>query len=272
MVSDQLPLLDSTKPISQSQVETFRQKGHLMTPNLLSSHELQACRAVIKEATYRHNTEFRQMEERDTYGKAFLQVMNLWAKNDQVKRFTLAKRFGKMAAELLGVENVRIYHDQALYKEPGGGKTPWHQDQYYWPLDTDKTITMWMPLVDITEDLGMLTFASKSHQNGFAGNIPISDASEDFFERIILENGYKISRLKEMKAGDATWHYGWTIHSAPANHSEEFTREVMTIIYFADGARVTSSENNDQETDRSRWLDNLSEGELAASKLNPLVL
>ena len=42
-----------------------------------------------------------------------------------------------------------LYHDQALFKEPGGGPTPWHQDQYYWPFDTDKTITMWMPLVEV---------------------------------------------------------------------------------------------------------------------------
>ena len=59
--------------------------------------------------------------------------MNLWAVDDAVKQFTLAKRFAKIAADLLGVDKVRLYHDQALYKEPGGGFTPWHQDQYYWP-------------------------------------------------------------------------------------------------------------------------------------------
>ena len=107
------------------------------------------------------------MEERDTYGKAFLQIMNFWKVDENVRKFTLAKRFAKVAADLLGVENVRIYHDQALYKEPGGGFTPWHQDQYYWPLSTTNTITMWMPLIDITVDMGMLTFASNSHNSGF---------------------------------------------------------------------------------------------------------
>ena len=38
-------------------------------------------------------------------------------------------------------KSVRLYHDQALFKEAGGGITPWHQDQHYWPLDTDRTIT-----------------------------------------------------------------------------------------------------------------------------------
>ena len=35
------------------------------------------------------------------------------------ERFTLARRFAKIAADLMGVEGVRIYHDQALFKEPG---------------------------------------------------------------------------------------------------------------------------------------------------------
>ena len=44
------------------------------------------------------------------------------------------------------VEGVRLYHDQALNKEPGGGYTPWHCDAYYWPVLSDKIVTAWVPL------------------------------------------------------------------------------------------------------------------------------
>ena len=44
------------------------------------------------------------------------------------------------------VEGVRLYHDQALNKEPGGGYTPWHCDAYYWPVQSDKIVTAWVPL------------------------------------------------------------------------------------------------------------------------------
>ena len=211
------------------------------------------------------------MEERDTYGKAFLQIMNLWEADKNVRQFTLAKRFAKIAAQLLGVDNVRIYHDQALYKEAGGGFTPWHQDQYYWPLNTNKTLTMWMPLMDIDENMGMLTFASGSHNAGFVENVAISDKSDEVLEKFIKEKGFEISRSKTMKAGDATWHYGWTLHSAGGNKSA-VTREVMTVIYFADGANVTEPQNKHQENDRNTWLGSILPGEKAASKHNPLVL
>jgi hypothetical protein len=73
-----------------------------------------------------------------------------------------------------------------------------------------------------------------------------------------------------MNAGDATWHTGWVLHSAPGNQSNS-TREVMTIIYYADGTQVTVPKSKEQENDRQRWLCGIEPGKPAASKLNPVL-
>lgn len=269
---DQLPLpsLAESYLVTDTQIESFRQNGHVLLRSVAKHEEIEAFRPVINNAAYTYNTEKRKLEDRDTYGKAFLQITNLWEVDTDVRKFTLAKRFAGIAAQLLGVEKVRIYHDQALYKEPGGGRTPWHQDQYYWPLDTYRTVTMWMPLVDISKEMGMLKFASGSHKNGFVENVPISDESDQVLQQYIESQNYPIEGPSEMKAGDATWHLGWTLHAAPGN-SSSVTREIMTIIYFADGAKLTESQNQHQEADRQRWFRGLPAGSLAASDLNPLV-
>jgi ectoine hydroxylase-related dioxygenase (phytanoyl-CoA dioxygenase family) len=266
-----LPDLKEPVKIQEEQIKEFREKGHTLIRNILSKEEVDIYRDVIVNAADHYNTEKRKLAERDSYGKAFLQITNLWNRDAGVRKFTLAKRFGKIAADLLGVENVRIYHDQALFKEPGGGPTPWHQDQYYFPVDTLNVVTMWMPLVDINVDMGMLTFASGSHKNGYALDKEISDESESEFDSIIAANNYPVTRAEVMKAGDATWHYGYTIHKAPGNNSG-ITREVMTIIYVADGAKITQPENKWQEDDHKIWLMSLPVGNLVASELNPLVL
>jgi ectoine hydroxylase-related dioxygenase (phytanoyl-CoA dioxygenase family) len=266
-----LPDLNDIKKLSTQQIEEFREKGHTITPGLLSPDELAAYHSVISNAALKYNTEKRKIEERDTYGKAFLQIMNLWSHDEKVKKFVMSKRLAGVAADLLGVKNVRIYHDQALFKEPGGGPTPWHQDQYYWPIDTDRTVTMWMPLVDIDVDMGMLTFASGSQKKGSIFNYEISDKSEQEFDRYVQENNFEISRAKTMKAGDATWHTGFTIHNAPGNNSE-IMREVFTIIYLADNAKITKPKNSWQENDLKSWLMNKEPGTAADSPLNPLVL
>ncbi len=266
-----LPDLKEPIKIHEEQIKEFREKGHTMIRNILSKEEVDVYRDVIVNAADRFNTETRNLSERDTYGKAFLQIKNLWQRDEAVKKFTLAKRFGKIAADLLGVKNIRIYHDQALFKEAGGGPTPWHQDQYYFPVDTFDVVTMWMPLVDINVDMGMLTFASGSHKKGYALDKEISDESELEFDTIIAANNYPVTRAEEMKAGDATWHYGYTIHKAPGNNSNQ-TREVMTIIYVADGAKITQPQHEWQEADHKVWLMSLPVGSPVASELNPLVL
>lgn len=271
MQTVQLPSLDKTISINPKQIDEFRKKGHTLTHGIISPEELAPYRKAIFEAAKKLNTEKRKMKDRDTYGKAFLQIMNLWTRDENVKQFVMAKRFGKIAADLLGVKNVRIYHDQALFKEAGGGPTPWHQDQYYWPVDTHNTVTMWMPLVDINVEMGMLTFASGSYHSGFALNKEISDESEQEFDDIVTKKEYTVSRAEEMKAGDATWHYGFTIHKAPGNNTDKM-REVMTIIYVADGAKITLPENEWQENDHRTWLMSKAVGTVVDSELNPLVL
>jgi ectoine hydroxylase-related dioxygenase (phytanoyl-CoA dioxygenase family) len=262
--------LEKRYSITREQTKSFQDNGHILLRNVAPEEEISHFQPLISRASRIHNPESRKLEDRDTYGKAFLQTMNLWQVNKDIKKFVLAKRFAQIAADLLGVEKVRLYHDQALFKEPEGGYTPWHQDQYYWPLDTDKTITMWMPLVDISSKMGMLTFAGGSNLEGHLKSTKISDHSEKFFKEYIAEKGFPIESADFMKAGDATFHSGLTIHSAPENNSDKM-REVMTIIYFADGAKVTEPKNENQEADRIVWLRSIEPGKLADSELNPVV-
>lgn len=265
-----LPALMEDYPISEAQIVEYQRDGHILLRRVASPQEVAAYLPAVRAAVERFNTETRPLEARDAYGQAFLQVMNLWRRDEAVRRFVLGRRFAKIAAGLMGVDGVRIYHDQALYKEPGGGKTPWHQDQYYWPLDTDKTITMWMPLVDVSAEMGTMVFASGSQHQGYLGKLPISDESEEVLKRFVAERGFELAGGGELSAGDATFHSGWVLHGAQGNGSSR-PREVMTVIYFADGARVIRPVNPNQERDMSRWLPGLKPGDLAASALNPLV-
>lgn len=265
-----LPDLASPYALPDDVIQSFRTEGHCCLKGVAGPDEAAAYRDVIVQAAEASGQQDdRPLAERDTYGKAFQQLMNLWTRDEAVKRFVLAERFGQIAAELMGVDGVRVYHDQALFKEPGGGITPWHQDQYYWPVDTDNTVTMWMPLVDLTAEMGMLTFASRSHNTGYLGTLPISDESEEQFNEYIREQGMEVHRAPSMKAGDATFHYGWNLHSAPGNAGDRM-REVMTIIWVADGCRVTEPINDNQKRDITRWMTGLKPGDLVASELNPL--
>jgi len=268
MLTDMLPALTTAYPVSDDQVSAYRANGFVRLAGLASAEEALAYRAPVATAVERLSTEERPLAERDSYGMAFLQVMNLWRHDESVARFVTASRFADVAARLLGVPRVRLYHDQALFKEPGGGFTPWHQDAMYWPLDGSRCLTMWMPLVDITPAHGGLAFASGSHVDGPLSDIGISDASEEHFDRLLVDRDLSVDEPVAMRAGDASFHSGWTVHKALGNTSTQM-REVMTVIWFADGLPVLEPANAAQENDLASWLPGLAPGDRAASAANP---
>lgn len=268
-MTDLLPRLDNRYGLAPEAVAAFQSNGYVLLRGVATAEEVAAFRPVVSSAVTRFNSESRPLAERDTYGKAFLQVMNLWCEDADVRRFVLAARFAGVAADLLGAEGVRIYHDQALVKEPGGGHTPWHQDAIYWPIDGTRCVTMWMSLVDITPEMGVMTFVDGSNTREL-GDEAISDDSDAHFDELVSRTGAKLSVPVSMSAGDATFHGGWTLHKAGANTST-ITREVMTVIYFASDLTVQTPTNEPQRRDLARWLPGLVPGDPAASELNPLV-
>ena len=263
-------ILQTDYPLTDEQVTAYQREGHILLDDVLTAEYISPYHDAIVRTVAERNTETRKLKDRDTYGMAFLQTTNLWEYSDKVAEYVMAKRFAGIAARLMGVERVRLYHDQALFKEAGGGITPWHQDQHYWPLATNDTITMWMTLADIDADMGTLRFASGSHVESYLGDIPISDESEAQLRAFVESKGFMLQQADMMKAGAATFHSGWTLHSAPPNVSDKM-RPAMTVIYYADGTRVSALDNKNRVGDRDRWLPGTEPGNLAASHLNPVL-
>jgi ectoine hydroxylase-related dioxygenase (phytanoyl-CoA dioxygenase family) len=266
-----IPPIDSLREISTSQRDEFRDNGHLLVRGLLSAVEMASYRQLIVDVVKRQSRERRKAPERGIYGRSFGQMVNLWRVDEGIRQFVLSRRLGKVAADLLGVANVRIYHDHALFKEAGGRETYWHQDQYYWPLDTADTITLTMPLTDQSIEMGMFVFASGSHKHGTVIDPKLSSEPDGLYRKYIREHQFPMSCAAGMRAGDSSWHYGNTVHHTSANESER-RREMMTITYMADGARVAQPVHEAQVYELNNWLAGLPPGRLAASELNPLVL
>ncbi len=260
--------IDTPFQLDDATVEGFRRNGHAVVRGLASAEEIASFSPPILAQERALAAKAPPLEERTTYFKAFLQGHNLWMRDPAIKPFVFSARFARVAAELLGAPGVRLYHDQSLTKEPGGGHTPWHQDQTYWPLDTDDTITMWMPLVDVPASVGSMTFADQSHLRRDLGPWVIGDESETAFSEMVEREGFSTSTHGPMKAGDATFHRGWTLHRAPANPTD-LVRSVMTVIWYADGARVSADLTGMRAMDHQFWLNAIPPGEVADGPLNP---
>jgi ectoine hydroxylase-related dioxygenase (phytanoyl-CoA dioxygenase family) len=255
--------------IPDSVREAFDADGFVHLHGVLSPDTIAAQEPAITGKVIELNTMHLPMSERTTYQKAFLQVENLWRHSPAVRELVFSRRLAQIAAELLGVDGVRLYHDQALYKEAGGGVTPWHADQYYWPLASDRAITAWIPLQETPLEMGPLAFARGSHRFSYGRDLPISDESEAKLQDALAEQKFALVQ-EPFALGDVSFHLGWTFHRAGANASST-PRRVMTIIYVDADVTVAEPVNGYQRDDLASWLGNTPVGEVPDTDLNPVL-
>jgi len=100
--------------------DDFRRDGFVMVPDLLSSDELARYGAAVDQAVARRKGyDTRAMGQKSLYEQSFIQCINLWEDSPAVRPLTFHPIVCETAARLLGVDALRLWHDQALYKETG---------------------------------------------------------------------------------------------------------------------------------------------------------
>lgn len=261
--------LNTPYTVEPRAIDFYREKGYIKLKDVLSPAVLAYYGTIITDLVFRLNTLIKPMEQRTTYERAFLQIMNLWREDERAKEFVFSKRLAKIAADLMGVKGVRIYHDQALYKEPSGGITPWHADQFYWPLASPNTVTVWIPLQQTPMEMGPLAFAEGSQHVEIGRDIEISDASEKILADQLRQQNFPMHDTP-FDLGEVSYHAGWTFHRAGPNVSER-PRKVMTMIYMDMDQVVMPPRNKFQVADHAKWLDNIPVGSHPKDDLNPVL-
>lgn len=259
--------LDMRYPLSSEQKARFRAYRCVKLPHFWTPEVLEYFEPVVTHWVGKLTESMPDLSQRDTYGKAFRQAFNLWVHDSRVKEWVLSPRIRMVMEELLECTGVRMYHDQALYKEPGGGITPWHADQYYWPLDSDRVATLWMPLHAVPTEMGPLNFAQGSHVLTEGRQLEIGEDSEARIGARMRIGDFPVLQ-EPFGLGEVSVHSGWVFHRASPNQSAEM-RKVMTGIYMDAQMRASEPVNAHQSADLAQWAPGVAVGELLNSRLNP---
>jgi ectoine hydroxylase-related dioxygenase (phytanoyl-CoA dioxygenase family) len=237
--------------LSQDQIVKYQNDGFVVIEDFLSAEELEFWRMALDEAVAKRNGN-KMPDRKEVYGKGddadksyydnvFDQLINLWQDNDKMRQVMLDERLGKMAAQLSGVDGIRIWHDQALIKKPWANPTSWHLDTPYWSFSDRRALSIWVALDDATYENGCLFFIPGSYHSttfenpGIGKNMgAIFTTYPEFFKRK--------SVAAPMKAGSCSFHNGLTIHGAHANMTPGF-RRAMTCAYMPDGNTYNGIQN-----------------------------
>jgi hypothetical protein len=250
-------------------VEDFRRDGFVVVPGLLSADELRRYGSAVDEAVGRRSKgDTRTLAQKSRYEQSFIQCQNLWEDSEGVRPLTFHPLLAETAARLLGVGAVRLWHDQALYKEPGGRETDPHQDQPYWPIVETNTITAWIPFDGSTLETGAMGYLPGSHRLGVREFVNIFTVDGDEGDGGVLGRE-ELAGIEpvfvEVPPGAVAYHHGLTFHLAGANRTGT-VRRVHTVIYFADGSTRGEGRFPHPSVERA----GIGLGEAIASDVTPL--
>lgn len=263
--------------LTTNQIVSYQQNGFLVIEDFLSADELTEWREAVTEAVRERNGQKIPgrmgrigesdgiNEDADYFGKVFDQLLNLWQTNGRVRKLMLDERIGKMAAQLSGVDGIRIWHDQALIKRPWANPTSWHLDTPFWSFSDRRALSIWVALDDATLENGCLFFIPGTHQQSTFANPGIGKNMDALFE-VYPQFRSLPSVAAPMKAGSCSFHNGLTVHGAHANMTPGF-RRAMTCAYMPDGATF----NGQQNILTDEQLTRLSIGDVLNDEQTPLI-
>lgn len=218
-------------------IERFRADGVVVVPDVFDADELRRFSATVDAAVADDRRgDTRELSQRSRYEQSFVQCLDLWTRYPDVVEWSCHPRPAAIAAQLLRVSAVRLWHDQALYKEAGGRETDPHQDHPYWPIIETDQVTAWIPFDGSTAEGGAMSYWPGSHLAGIDKYVNIfgSEQPEDIGSDPALRGIEPVTL--EVPPGAAAFHHALTAHRAGVNLTGT-TRRVHTMIYMADGNR-----------------------------------
>jgi len=249
--------------LTDAQRRSFDEDSFVKLPGVLPP-------AVVRRLAERLEVLLRAEHGDDVTGR-FTALEQMWLDDDLMRQVALSPRLGGLAADLLDEDAVRIYHDNALSKEPGCGRTPWHHDAEHFPLASTQVVTAWMPVSAVPASMGPLSFARGTDLRPLVADLG--------FDKIGTSYDAEVTRRLSAAAvpveagpyavGEVSFHSARCFHTAGRNGTTQ-PRRALATTYLADGVRVVDRPTMVSGAWRD-FLPGVEPGGPAASTLNPVV-
>lgn len=170
------------------------------------------------------------------------QMQRMMDTDSWFRDFFLQERFLGLAADLLGAPVIPKNVEYFAKPPQVGVATPPHQDGYYFMIEPNEALTMWVALDDIDESNGCIRYVEGSHREGLR---PHAKSGVLGFSQGITDYGPDDERRERpmiSQPGDVLVHHSLTIHRADANRSER-PRRALGLVCYSSLARQDSEKS-----------------------------
>ena len=238
--------------ISENDIRKYENNGFYFTNRLLDQSTINDLLSqVIRVFTGERDFENYPYKIFTPYNEDKLcKYDNVWWVNSVFRKVAFLAESARIAAKLMRVNSVRIWHDQLLRKPRSLNKVNskqtrvgWHRDYAYWDsVSSPNMITIWYALQDCSQYNGTLNFIRGSN------NYPRFKDEGDFFSYELENERKRISSLGYnweevpviLNAGSASFHHSLTIHGSYENMSD--SDRLSYVVHYMPGESVLQSD------------------------------
>ncbi len=225
--------------LSDAECAAFDRRGFHIHEPLFSPHEVEEIREACELVSYGTYATGSPPDSRawepSFAATAVCKIDNSWKADDLIQAAVTSPRIGAIAAQLIGADGIRLWHDQYLRKPAhGGGIVTWHQDWMFWQaIDRCRTVTCWIALADVTLDMGPMVFLEGSHLDGLRMDLQPREWTGGGLPPHPLDRPYAQVPVL-VKAGQVTFHHGATMHGSDCNTSDRARYALVSHVMAAD--------------------------------------
>jgi len=212
--------------LSAEQLARFAEQGHVVVDDLVPPDAIARLRAAFDSqiAAWAEDID----TPLDDYLSVVSQWTNVWEHNATFRRQLFDQRAAAIAAELIGCDQVRVFHDHLIAKPPHGGSTiPWHRDLPNWPVAEPRGVSCWLALDDVRVESGAMRFMPGGHREPMTPSIDFLNEAKDWGDR--EQEAVPVA----IPAGSAIFHHCLSWHTSPPNATAGWRRAYITIYLDA---------------------------------------
>ncbi len=228
-------------------IEAFRREGACVIRGVFGDW-VETLRAGIARNMAEPSADVKIYQGQNGAGRFFGDYCN-WQRIPEYKDFIFNSPAAGIGRQLMGSKSVRLFHEHVLVKEAGADvATPWHQDQPYYCVDGNDTVSIWIPLDRIPRER-TLEFIGGSHKWG-------KFYRPERFNKTALNENDGLEPVPDINGKRDQYHIlGWalepgdavafsykTLHGAPANTSRNEQRRAFSLRLLGDDARFARRE------------------------------
>lgn len=222
--------------LSGTQIEDFERDGYVLADGFHDADEiahLQHCyMETVERLTRERSLQNVQSGEDDDSDFQVYQIRTAHLQHPVFRMLIHDSRLLDMVEGLLG-QDIRLIHYQGLYKPARtGGEVGWHQDNHYFKVADNRTLSVWLALDDARVENGCMWYLPGRHKVALP-HVQLWDTDEKkgfyFAIRDMDDSG---AVPAEIRQGGFAIHNGLMPHRSLKNETDRPRRAIA--MHFMD--------------------------------------